>query len=76
MTSRQSGCYVSEMPQTFADAISITRHPGVRYLWIDSLCICQDDNEDWVRESARMCNLYSNAHVVIAVDLSSDCTGG
>ena len=28
-----------ELPQTFTDAIEITRKLGVDYIWIDSLCI-------------------------------------
>jgi hypothetical protein len=32
---------------TFQDAILITRLLGVRYLWIDSLCIIQDDQDDF-----------------------------
>lgn len=45
--------------QTFQDAIRITRHIGLRYLWIDSLCILQDDEDDWARESARMSDTFS-----------------
>lgn len=73
---RRSGCNLSEMPQTFVDAITVTRHLGIRYIWIDSLCICQDDAEDWSRESARMCDVYSNAYLVIAANRSVDCSGG
>lgn len=76
LSLRQSGMRLSEMPQTFVDAIAITRHLGIRYLWIDSLCICQDDVDDWARESARMCAIYSNAHLTIAANRSSDCAGG
>lgn len=64
------------MPKTFVDAITITRHLGIRYIWIDSLCICQDDAEDWARESARMCNVYSKAHLILAANRSSDCSLG
>jgi hypothetical protein len=38
----------------------------MRYLWIDSLCICQDDSEDWERESANMAAVYSNSYLTIA----------
>lgn len=76
MEARRVGFNIHEMPQTFIDAIIIARHLGLRYLWIDSLCICQDDASDWARESARMIDVYSNAHVVIAANRSDDCTGG
>ena len=48
------------LPKTFADAVHITLNLGVSYLWIDSLCICQDDRDDWLAESARMGDIYAN----------------
>ncbi|ERF68822.1 hypothetical protein EPUS_06266 [Endocarpon pusillum Z07020] len=54
------------LPQTFQDAISITRELGVQYLWIDSLCILQDDEGDWVTESAQMDQVYKNSWITIS----------
>ncbi|RSL99222.1 hypothetical protein CEP52_009893 [Fusarium oligoseptatum] len=54
------------LPRTFQEAIRTTRCLSVRYLWIDSLCIIQDDDEDWKREAARMQQVFSNATCVIA----------
>lgn len=76
MQARRSGMPLKEMPQTFIDAVKITRRLGLKYLWIDSLCICQDDPGDWAREAGLMADVYSNAYVVIAANRSSDCTGG
>lgn len=70
------GILVDEMPKTFRDAIQVTRHLGIRYLWIDSLCICQDDNDDWVHESATMADVYSGAYVVIAADSANHPSAG
>lgn len=46
------------MPQTLQDAVTVTRNLGIRYLWVDSLCIVQpagtDDDSDWRTEGARM----------------------
>lgn len=42
------------LPLTFRQAVEVTRAVGIQYLWIDSLCIVQDDMEDWERESASM----------------------
>lgn len=54
------------MPKTYHDAILITRHLGIRYLWVDALCIIQDDPEDWRRESAKMRNIYQKSFCTIA----------
>ncbi|KFA81826.1 hypothetical protein S40288_09572 [Stachybotrys chartarum IBT 40288] len=76
LASRKAGFDVAEMPRTFQDAVAMTRMLGVRYIWIDSLCICQDDMQDWERESARMAAVYSNAYLTIAATGSSDTSGG
>ncbi|KAF2114348.1 heterokaryon incompatibility protein-domain-containing protein [Lophiotrema nucula] len=56
---------LESLPKTFRDAITFTRNQGVRYLWIDSLCIIQDDTSDWERESKSMAAVYEQAEVVI-----------
>jgi len=48
LKQRLLGIPISVLPKTFNDAIALTRRLGVRYIWIDSLCIIQDDNLDWV----------------------------
>jgi hypothetical protein len=50
----------------------LTRYLGVRYLWIDSMCICQDDYEDWEREAARMLSVYANAYLTIIASKADD----
>jgi hypothetical protein len=54
------------LPILFKDVIHFTRKLGVRYLWLDALCILQDDSQDWVRESANMASIYSNSYLTIA----------
>ncbi|PQE03115.1 heterokaryon incompatibility protein [Rutstroemia sp. NJR-2017a BVV2] len=60
---------------TFQNAVQITRALGLRYLWIDSLCIIQDDKDDWQFESAKMANIYLGSCVTIAATASFDSTG-
>jgi hypothetical protein len=64
------------LPQTYLDAIMVTRHLGVEYLWIDSLCIIQDSMDDWRRECAQMSNVYKNSYCNIAALESIDSHGG
>jgi hypothetical protein len=64
------------LPQTFEDAVSTTRALGIRYLWIDSLCIVQDDPEDWQAEALEMQNIYSGSTINIAASDAVDSNGG
>lgn len=57
---------LTKLGKTFQDAVKVTRGLGQRYLWIDSLCILQDDPDDWERESRRMETVFSLAYCVIA----------
>ncbi|KAH7328879.1 heterokaryon incompatibility protein-domain-containing protein [Stachybotrys elegans] len=74
--ARKKGINIPRLPQTFQDAVKITRHLGLQYLWIDSICILQDDSADWARESARMTNVYSGAYIVISANRSKASNGG
>lgn len=69
----QKGLPVNDMPPTFQDAIEVTRQLGFRYLWIDSLCIIQDDEADWSYESRKMGTIFEEASCTIAaVDAVDD----
>ncbi|WQF89828.1 Putative heterokaryon incompatibility [Colletotrichum destructivum] len=64
------------LPPSFQQAIEITRKLGILYLWIDSLCIIQDDKGDWEKEAAQMVNVYCNSYATIAVSWSHSSQGG
>ena len=64
------------LPPTFADAVQLTDALGLSYLWIDSLCIIQDDPLDWEAESTAMCDVYRGSTINIAASASLDCQGG
>ncbi|KAF2827045.1 hypothetical protein CC86DRAFT_291575, partial [Ophiobolus disseminans] len=61
------------LPKALQDAVVVTRGLGIRYLWIDVLCIIQDSPDDWQVESSNMAAIYSNAYIVISADFSADC---
>uniref|UniRef100_A0A0B7JTU5 Heterokaryon incompatibility domain-containing protein n=1 Tax=Bionectria ochroleuca TaxID=29856 RepID=A0A0B7JTU5_BIOOC len=71
-----AGIEIGLLPQTFKDAIQLTSEIGINYLWIDSLCIIQDDDGDWEKEAADMANVYQHAFLVIAADGASHSNGG
>jgi len=56
---------VDSLPRTFRDTLTITRGLDIKYIWIDSLCIIQDDDDDWERESAKMERVFSDAYCTI-----------
>jgi Heterokaryon incompatibility protein (HET) len=64
------------LPKTFQEAISFTRALGSRYIWIDSLCILQDDNEDWIKESAQMEEVFKYSYLTLAATTGSDGSSG
>jgi hypothetical protein len=65
-----------DLPKTFLDAVHCARMLKIQYIWIDSLCIIQDDTSDWKKESAKMCDYYRNAWlVVVAASAQGDTHG-
>lgn len=44
----------ARFPRTYQDAITVCQKLGIDFLWIDSLCIKQDDRQDWEREASKM----------------------
>lgn len=71
-----SGISWSKIPRTFQDAMVLTWRLGFQYIWIDSLCILQDDEENWRKEAATMASVYSNSSITIAATSSADCRQG
>jgi hypothetical protein len=57
--------FVAELPKNFRDAMVVCRRLGIDYIWIDSLCIIQDDPEDWKRQAALMHRVYRLACVTL-----------
>lgn len=45
---------LDSLPKTFYDAVKVTRSLGIRFLWIDSLCVIQGDKDDWEKEASKM----------------------
>jgi hypothetical protein len=67
---------IDALPQTLRDAVFITRELGIQFLWIDAICIVQDDEEDWIREARIMGHIYQNSIITIAATGASDSSQG
>jgi hypothetical protein len=63
---------VRMLPRTFQDAVKITRSLGIRYLWVDALCIIQDDEDDLQAQIGKMEDVFRSAYVT----LSATCATG
>lgn len=64
------------IPVAFRDAFKITRLLGFRYIWIDSLCILQDDPEDVESEILQMPHIFKNGDLTICASSSQSCREG
>lgn len=72
----KTGIPYTKLPKTFRDAVKVARDLDIPYLWIDSLCIIQDDEKDWQEESAQMASIYQNGRVTISAANSTESSGG
>ena len=64
------------LKQSIEDAMVITMSLGVAHIWVDSLCIVQNDEQDKVLEITRMHQIYSQAYCTIVADSSMSMKAG
>jgi hypothetical protein len=65
------------LPQAYQDAVHIAKKLGIRFLWIDSLCIVQggQDGQDWASEAGQMEKVFALAYCTIDISSASDVGG-
>jgi Heterokaryon incompatibility protein (HET) len=76
LRSHANGITIKELPKCFREAVHLCRKLQIHYLWIDALCIIQDDSADWDHEASRMAKVYENAELVISARDSHSSQGG
>ncbi|KAG9186805.1 hypothetical protein G6011_09913 [Alternaria panax] len=76
LTSMHEKVSILALPRTLQDAIIVCVALGVRYLWIDCICIAQDDEEDLARELAIMPLIYHRAWVTISASTADTVSTG
>lgn len=57
---------LATLPKTYLDAVTLVRRFNCRYLWVDSICIVQDDPFDSQTEASQMASIYRNSSLTIA----------
>ncbi|KAL7924912.1 heterokaryon incompatibility domain-containing protein [Trichoderma austrokoningii] len=72
----QKSISYSAMPKAYQDTVRVARALGVKYIWIDALCIIQDDREDWERESRMMAEIFHNSLATLILLRSASCNEG
>lgn len=73
LQSRLSSIEEHDMTKVLKDAVRTCRALYIPYLWIDALCIIQDDPQDWEQESAVMGKIYGNAYLTICATSPGSC---
>lgn len=68
--------HLEDLPLTIKDAMEVCRKLGIRYLWVDSLCIVQDSIRSWKLNAAAMDTIYGNAHLTICAADGQDAEDG
>lgn len=73
---RRSRISVDSLSPVARDAARVCWAFGIRYLWIDALCIIQGDPKDWSSESTLMAYIYGHSFLTICPISSSSCQEG
>ncbi len=60
----------NNLKQLHQDVFTLCHKLGLEYLWIDALCIIQDDRNDWADQAAVMADIYENAHLTVSTNFS------
>ncbi|KAI1862475.1 hypothetical protein JX265_009189 [Neoarthrinium moseri] len=72
----RKGVKVSQLPVTIKDAIKVSISLGIDLIWIDAMCIIQDDRADWKTEALKMATVYSNSLVTVIASEAKSCDQG
>lgn len=76
VASMRAGLPITQLPKTFRDAVKVSLNIGIQYLWIDALCILQDNLKDWHSAAASMADIYAGAVLTLAATWSNDSECG
>lgn len=76
LETHYQGISYRSLPKTIQDALLVCRGLGIQYLWVDALCIIQDDPQDWQRELGRNVDIYGKSHLTIYANEPESCKQG
>jgi hypothetical protein len=70
------GIDFATLPLSLREAVALTAALSLRYLWVDCLCIVQDDAADWQHESGKMSEIYRGALLTISATFAENSRVG
>ncbi|PVH94071.1 HET-domain-containing protein, partial [Periconia macrospinosa] len=76
LEKRRNGFPLAELPRTIRDAAITTQRLGLRYLWVDAICIIQDDLTDKQQQIAVISKIYSAASITIVAARAATADDG
>ena len=76
ISQHMQGIPLETFPKTMRDIIPLARHLAFRYIWIDALCIIQDDAADWQEQATAMTAIFQGCSLNIAVSDAPSCDSG
>lgn len=74
--SFEQGITINLLPNTLLDIVRVTWRIGLKYVWIDGLCIVQKgpgSAEDWAAHVNLMADIYNHGALCIAAQTAKDC---
>ncbi|KAJ2997810.1 hypothetical protein NUW58_g533 [Xylaria curta] len=71
-----SPSYAALIPDTVRDAIELAYRLGIPYLWVDRLCIVQDDIDRKSPQLEQMSAIYANAYMTLVAADGDDANHG
>ena len=74
--SQKGAINLDEISRTIPDAAAVVEMLGERSLWVDALCILQDDEEDLAEQIPVMGQIYTRSLVTIMAAASTDSNSG
>ncbi|KAL7951609.1 heterokaryon incompatibility domain-containing protein [Trichoderma barbatum] len=72
----KTSIFYDALPKTYQDTVRVARALGIKYIWIDALCIIQGDVADWEKESQAMTEIFRNSIVTIIPLRTTSCNDG
>lgn len=76
LPSLEAGIEAETLSPSVYDAIVVASNLGLEYIWVDALCILQDDDDDKVVELAKMLDVYRGALLTIVAGVAESSGQG